>query len=145
MFMRRYRLFLAILAIAAFCSLNLIAKAQSSADIYKSIKDDPSKIRWCLPEGGDDPAGIIGSRCQVYSECLDSLGLNESVDKRPYPTLSAEQVESVRKCHQALYNAARTNPQIKGSKATQDWLEHNVQSGTEAKAFPVPGNLSRPH
>ncbi|KAA6457263.1 hypothetical protein DYQ86_23330 [Acidobacteria bacterium AB60] len=143
--MRRHRLFVAILVIAAFSFLNLVARAQSSTDIYKSIKDDPSKIRWCLSEAGDDPAGIIGRRCQVYSECLDSLGLNDSVDKRPYPTLSAEQVESVRKCHQALYNAARTNPQLKGSKATQDWLEHNVSSGTEAKAFPVPSNLGRPH
>jgi hypothetical protein len=143
--MRRHCLFSAFLAIAAFSFLNLVVKAQSSADIYKSIRDDPSKTRWCLPGAGDDPAGIIGRRCQVYSECLDSLGLNESVDRRPYPALSAEQVEGVRKCHQALYNAARTNPQIKGSKATQDWLEHSVYSGTEAKSFPVPSNLGRPH
>jgi hypothetical protein len=143
--MRRNRLFSAFLAIAAVSVINLVVKAQSSADIYNSIKDDPSKIRWCLPEAGDDPAGIIGRRCQVYSECLDSLGLNQSADRRPYPALSAEQVESVRKCHQALYNAARTNPQIKGSNATQDWLEHSVYSGTEAKSFPVPSNLGRPY
>ena len=142
--MRRHRPLLAFLIIAAFSILNMVVEAQSSKDAYKSIKDDPSKIRWCLPEAGDDPPGIIGSSCRVYSQCLESLDLNDTVDRRPFPSLSNEQVEGVRKCHQALYNGARVNPQIKGSRATQEWLQHSVLTGTEAKSFAVPSNMGNP-
>jgi hypothetical protein len=117
------------------------AQAQNSKAIYMSITDTPSVIRWCLPEAGDDPAKVISTRCSVYRECLANLGLDEKVDRRPYPSLSAAQVEALKKCHQALYNAARSNPQIQGSKATQKWLEDHVLPGSEAKIFPVPASF----
>jgi hypothetical protein len=125
------------------CS-SLSARAQTSADIYNSIKVQPSTIRWCLAQAGDDPAHIIEGRCKVYRECLSNLSLDESADRNVPPSLTPEQVGGVRKCHQALFNAARTNPQVKGSAATQDWLQHSVYPGTEAKSFPVPSNLGDP-
>jgi hypothetical protein len=120
------------------------AQAQIQPAIYMNIQESPSKLRWCLPEAGDDPDRIISGRCIVYSECLNDLGLKERVDRRPYPALSKIQVEGLRKCHQALDNAARTNPQIQGSKATQDWLEHDVIPGSEAKSSPVPAKSPTP-
>jgi len=109
--------------------------------IYGSILETASKIYWCSTGAGDDPAGIIGNRCEVYSDCLETAGLTEMVDKIPFPPLSEEQRSSVRRCHQALYNAARTNPQIKGARATQIWLERDVFPGTEAKSFSVPKTM----
>lgn len=105
-----FHLFMLIAAIA-FCSLS--ARAQTSADVYNGIKMQPSTIRWCLPQAGDDPAHIIGDRCKVYRDCLSDLSLDESIDRNPMPSLTPEQVGSVRKCHQALFNAARMNPQAK--------------------------------
>lgn len=120
-------------------------RGQSAKDTYSAISDRHSKIRWCLPDAGDDPAGIIAGRCRVYSECLESAGLDGTVDQQPYPSLSENQITAVKKCHQALYNAARVNPQIKGSKATQEWLVHGVHPGTEAKVLAVPSNMDDPH
>jgi hypothetical protein len=130
------------LAASLFCPR--IDQAQTSADIYNSIKTQPSTVRWCLPEAGEDGASIIGGRCKVYRECLASVNLDDSVDRKPFPVLSAVQVEDVRKCHQALYNAARVNPQVKGSGATQQWLEHLVYPGTQAKPFAIPGVVGTP-
>jgi hypothetical protein len=130
------------LAASLFCPR--IDQAQTSADVYNSIKTQPSTVRWCLPEAGEDGAGIIGGTCKVYRDCLATANLDESVDAKPFPDLSAGQVEDVRKCHQALYNAARVNPRIKGSGATQQWLEHLVYPGTQAKPFAIPGSASTP-
>jgi hypothetical protein len=120
-------------------------RAQSAKETYSRISKNPSKIHWCVPEAGDDPAGIIGHACEVFSNCRESAGLTEAVDQKLFPPLSDEQRLNLKKCHQALYNAARVNPQIKGSKATQQWLEHDVLRGTEAKAFSVPSSFSSPH
>ena len=133
---------LIFIATATFCSF--FASGQTSADVYNGIEVQPSTIHWCLPQAGDDPAHIIGGRCKVYRDCLSDLSLDESIDRNPMRRLTSEQVGSVRKCHQALFNAARMNPQIKGSAATQQWLQHSVYPGTEAKSFPVPGNLGAP-
>jgi hypothetical protein len=116
------------------------ANPQSPKETYSRITETPSGVHWCLPEAGDDPAGIIGQRCEVYSDCLETAGMTEAVDQKPFPFLSDEQRLNLKKCHQALYNAARVNPQIKGSKATQDWLEHGVLQGGEAKPLPAPGS-----
>jgi hypothetical protein len=129
-------------ALAIYCSI--LSKSQASADVYSQIKAQPSTIRWCLPEAGDDPAHIISGRCSVYRECLSDLNLDETVDTNLKAQITAEQVESLRRCHQALFNAARVNPQIKGSAATQRWLQHSVHQGTEAKSFPIPGMTSEP-
>jgi hypothetical protein len=137
-------LIVALVALAAGLFCPRLVEAQASADVYNSIKAKPSTIRWCLPEAGEDGAGIIGGRCKVYRDCLANTNLNETVDRQPFPTLSIGQVEDVRKCHQALYNAARVNPQIKGSAATQQWLEHAVYPGTQAKSFAIPGVASTP-
>jgi hypothetical protein len=111
------------------------AVAQSSIKVDSNIKGAQSTVRWCLPDAGNDPAGIIGGRCEVYRECLANAELDESADRKPFPKLFAGQVEALRKCHQALYNAARVNPQIKGSEATQQWLVNLVYPGTQAKPF----------
>jgi len=78
-------------------------------------------------------------------ECLEDAGLDASIDVAPYPSLPEQTIERVRRCHQGLYNAARTNPQIKGSNATQQWLTHEVLSGTQAKPFAVPATMGTPH
>jgi hypothetical protein len=137
-------LFCLFMSIATITSCSLYAQAQTSSDVYNDIKGQPSTIRWCLPQAGDDPAHIIGGRCKVYRDCLSNLSLDESIDRSSPSSITPEQVGDVRKCHQALFNAARTNPQIKGSAATQQWLQHSVYPGTEAKSFPVPGNLGDP-
>lgn len=111
--------------------------------VYSRIADTPSKGRWCTPEAGDDPASIIATSCRSYDGCLDDLKLDRKVDSQPYPVLSPDSVEGLRRCHQALFNAARVNPQIKGSKATQDWLLHALPM-TEAKTFPVPSSMTTP-
>jgi len=120
------------------------AGAQTSTDVYNSIVARPSSIRWCTPEAGDDPAHIISSRCRIYRECLSGLGLDESIDKNPFPPIASDHTDGVRNCHQALYNAARVNPQIKGSGATQQWLLHSVHPDTEAKSFAVPNGSADP-
>ena len=130
--------------LAAVVFLLASARAQTSADVYNSIKVRRSTIRWCLPQAGDDPAHIIGGSCKVYRDCLSGLSLDEIVDRRPMPSLASEKVDSVRKCHQALFNAARADPQVKGSAATQDWLQHSVYPGTEARSFAVPSNFGDP-
>jgi hypothetical protein len=132
----------AFAAVVTFCSLS--AKARASADVYASIKARPSTIRWCLPEAGDDPAHIISGICGVYRECLSGATLDESVDRTPFPSLGVDKIEPLRKCHQAFFNGARVNPQIKGSSATQRWLQHSVYPGTEAKSFPVPSGMGDP-
>jgi hypothetical protein len=136
-----YRAFL-LTATIVFCALT--ARAQTASDIYNGIKLQPSIIRWCVPEAGDDPAHIIEGRCKVYQDCLAASGFDESIDRNQMPPLPVEQVVNVRKCHQALFNAARSNPQVKGSAATQQWLQHAVYPGTEAKPFPIPNNLGNP-
>src|ERR1700732_2084211 len=76
--------------------LNLLcldsSSAQTGNDLYKLIKDQPSKTHWCLPEAGDDPANIIGGRCKIYEKCLHDLNLDEKVDQQPYPDLPAQQI-----------------------------------------------------
>ena len=128
-----------LLAFVAIASCASPAKSQALGDTYAKIKEHPSTVRWCSPEAGDDPAHIIEGRCRVYRDCLVNAKLDESVDHTPFALLDADKVESVRKCHQALFNGARVNPQIKGSGATQKWLQHAVYPGTEAKSFPIPG------
>lgn len=125
-------------------SLSPLLRAQSAKEVYSRISENPSKLHWCAPEAGDDPAGIIGGGCKIYSECLASAGLTEAADQKPFPSLSDEQRVNLKRCHQALYNAARSNPQIKGSWATQDWLEHGVLPGTGAKTFSVPDSFPSP-
>jgi hypothetical protein len=135
------RIFMLIATMACF---SLTARAQTSAEVYNRIKAQPSTVRWCLPQAGDDIAHIIEGSCKVYGECLSDLGLDESIDRNPVHSITPEQVGGARKCHQALFNAARTNPQVKGSAATQQWLQHSVYPGTEAKSFPVPRKLGDP-
>jgi hypothetical protein len=126
----------AFIGAVTFCSLS--ANAQTRTDAYAST------IRWCLPEAGDDPAHIISGVCRVYRECLSGATLDESVDRTPFPSLGFDKIEPLRKCHQALFNGARVNPQLKGSGATQHWLQHLVYPGTEAKSFPVPSVMEDP-
>ena len=143
--MRRSGSVLLIFPAVIAASLSHPLRAQSAKETYSRISETPSKFHWCLTEAGDDPAGIIGHACETYSDCRESAGLTEAADQKPFPPLSDEQRVNLKKCHQALYNGARVNPQIKGSKATQDWLEHGVSPGTEAKPFAVPGFFPSPH
>ena len=108
------------------------ARSQDPKQIYAQIKQ-PSTIRWCLPQAGDDPSGTIGSQCARYNECLGAVGLQDDVDRPPFSDLSDVQVGWVRRCHEVLADAARTHPQVKGAAATLDWLEHHVYPATEAK------------
>ena len=134
--------------IAVLLSANLhgpcTAQHHDNAKVYAQIKKQPSTIRWCTPEAEDDPAHIIGNSCEAYSECLGAVGLDESIDNPPFAGLTDDQIQWVGRCHQTLYNAAHSNPQIKGSRVTQDWLEHNGYPGTEAKPVPVPNSLPSP-
>src|ERR1039458_6726144 len=136
--MRPYRL----LIFLAFASIGFLgpnaAQPQDPKQIYAQIKKQPSTIHWCLPEAGDDPSGTIGNRCELYSECLGALGLQDDVDRPPFSGLSDTQVGWVRKCHQGLYDAARSNPQIKGASATQEWLRNKGYHCTQAKQRPPP-------
>jgi len=111
--------------------------AQTPQQIYAQIRQ-PSSIHWCLAQAGNDPAGVIGSACAVYSECLGALNLQDDVDRAPFTGLSDVQVNWVRRCHQVLDTAARENAQVKGAAATEDWLEHHVYPGTEAKPNSTP-------
>ena len=130
-----------LLIFLAFVSIGLhrlsAAQPQDPKQIYAQVKQ-PSTIHWCLPQAGDDPSGTIGNQCARYSECLGALGLQDDVDRPPFTGLSDTQVGWVRRCHQGLFDAARANPQIKGAAATQDWLEHRVYPGTEAKPTAAP-------
>jgi hypothetical protein len=128
------------LLLCAFLWLYVVSHswAQDSKAVYESIRENPSKIRWCLPAAGNDPADIIEHACHVYVECLATVKLDVDIDRPPFPRLAQEQSEELRRCHQALFNAAIVNPQLKGSKATQKWLLKEVLPGTEAKPFPVP-------
>ena len=117
----------------------------SPAEIYDNITANPSPVRWCLPQAGDDPDHIILHRCQIFSACLDAFGIDQASDEAPFPELSKQQLTDLRGCHQAMYNAARGYPTVKGSKATQDWLLHGVHPGSEAKPTPVSADSPSPH
>src|SRR5271170_6824999 len=91
-----------------------VTSAQSSSETNQKMSETPSLTRWCLAEAGDHPSSVIANRCKVYHECLGDLNLSEKVDQQPYSDLTETQAEGVRRCHQALYNAARMNPQVKG-------------------------------
>lgn len=131
--------FLLPFAVIALVSARLYAAPPQSAQqptpqqIYAQIRQ-ASPIHWCLTQAGNDPGNVIGSACAVYSECLGALNLQDDVDRPPFAGLSEVQVNWVRRCHQVLDSAARSNAQIKGAAATEDWLEHKVYPGTEAKA-----------
>jgi hypothetical protein len=79
-----------------------------------------STIRWCLPEAGEDGAGIIGGRCKVYRDCLANANLNETVDRQPFPKLSIGQVEDVRERHQGAIQRSegKSTDQRIGSDST---------------------------
>ena len=134
---------LAAVVTVTLCSSIGIAQTGAS-DIYNAIKARPSSTPWCHAAAGDDPAHIISGRCKIYAECLNTADLDAKVDQIPFPELTAEKVERLRKCHQYLFNAARANPQIKGSAATQKWLLKSVSPGSEAKSFPVPASMGDP-
>lgn len=121
-----------------------VAQEPSAKSVYNAVRDTPAKVRWCLPEAGDDPASIISSSCAKYSACLDDGKLSPTVDRSPYVQLQKDALTALQRCHQYLYNAARANPQLKGSKATQVWLTGDVQPGSEAKSFPVPPSMPSP-
>jgi hypothetical protein len=142
--MRPYRLFLYLALVCISFSGLSPAQRQDPKQTYEQIKSQPSTIHWCLAEAGDDPGQIISDSCAKYSECLGAVGLKDDVDRPPFSGLSDVQVSWVKRCHQVLYNAARPNPQIKGSRATQDWLEHSVYPRTEARSFPVPSSMPSP-
>jgi len=133
--MRPYRLLILL-------ALTCISVAGSKA--AQQAKPQPSTLHWCSPQIGDDAAHIIGNSCAKYSECLGAVGLEDDVDRPPFTGLSDVQVAWVKKCHQNLYNAARANSQIKGSAATQDWLERSVYPGTAARPLPASGSLPPP-
>jgi hypothetical protein len=143
--MRPYRrlLFLA-LASTSLCG-PISAHPQYPRQIHAQIKPQPSPTHWCQPQTADDPAHIISNSCAMYSECLGALGLQDDVDRPPFSGLSDTQVAWVRKCHQNLYNAARSSPQIKDSSATQDWLEHSVYPATAARPAPTPTSSPSTH
>ncbi len=61
------------------------SSAQTGNDLYKLIKDQPSKMRWCLPEAGDDPGHIISRTCKVYEGCFSDLNLGEKVYRQALP------------------------------------------------------------
>ena len=129
---------LLILAFATAGLYNLkAAQPQDPKQIYAQIKP-PSTIHWCVREAGDDPSGTIGNQCELYSECLGALGLQDDVDRPPFTGLSGVQVGWVRRCHQVLDDAVHAHPQIKGATATQDWLKRHVYPGTEAKPSATP-------
>jgi hypothetical protein len=136
------RLTYRVIAVATVALYPSAAGTQTNSAVSSSIAARP--LHWCLPEAGDDPAHIISGRCKVYRECLSDLGLSESVDNPPFSSLIAPRIDSVRKCHQGLFNGARSNPQLKGSDATQQWLQHAVHPGTEAKSFPAPQSFPDP-
>jgi hypothetical protein len=143
---RRQRLVLILVSLSPVCLVGLPSgHAQTAADVYSRIEEQSSKIHWCVPEAGNDPSNIIASRCKVYSACLADSGLDGKVDTPPFPDLSPAQREKVKVCHQGLYNAARMNPQIRGSGATQVWLQNGVIQGTEAKPFSIPNSTGPPH
>jgi hypothetical protein len=130
-------LLLSALLPLALAAAQTPAQTRYPARIYAQLKSQPPP-HWCQPQTGDDPAHIISNSCAAYSECLGAVGLQDDVDRPPFSGLSDTQVSWVRKCHQNLYNAARTNPQIKGSTATQEWLQHSVYPGTAARPSAVP-------
>jgi hypothetical protein len=132
------------LSLAIF-TLEYTILAQSPRDKYEAIQEIPSPTHWCLPAAGDDPASIIEHVCSVYMKCLESADLPSDIYGQLPSTLSDEQRQHAKACHQALFNAAKVNPQIKGSKATQAWLESYVAPGTEAKSFAVPASMNNPH
>jgi hypothetical protein len=142
--MRLHRLWIIAVLLSASLHDVCAAQHQNKAEVYAQINKQPSAMRWCTPQAGDDPAHIMGKSCEAYSECLGAVGLDESIDRPPFSGLTDDQIKWVGRCHQTLYNAARTNSQIKGSKATQDWIEHNVYPGTEAKPFPAPNSSPSP-
>jgi hypothetical protein len=112
-----------------------------AAGIYTALPV-PSTQHWCTEQAGDDPAKIISGRCAIYIACLKDAGLNAIPDRST--VIPEASIASIKKCNQGLYNAARPNPQIKGSNATQIWLTKGVPPGTEAKSFTLPDGFPSP-
>ena len=136
-----FHLFMLIAAIA-FCSV--VARAQTSADVHNGIKVQPSTIRWCLPQAGDDPAHIIGGRYKVYRDCLSDLSLDESIDRIQCVRLPLNKLVTfgsvIRPSSLPPERTRKSKAQLRRSSGCSTLYIR----GTEAKSFPVPSNLGDP-
>lgn len=81
----------------------------------------------CGP-GGDGPTtGVMDKACKTHDDCFDNAHLDASVNIGTSATvLNGAQVAAAAKCNQALYNAARANPDAVGSTGLRLWLTQSL-------------------
>jgi len=99
---------------------------------------------YCGPGGAGDPTGVMDRACKAHDECYAAAGLDASANTSSSTSLSLQQASAAQGCNQALYNAARSNPQSSGSNTLRLWLTkgdqtpfrgHILAPGTEAKQW----------
>jgi len=99
---------------------------------------------YCGPGGAGDPTGVIDRACKAHDECYAAAGIDASANTSSSISLTLQQASAAQACNQALYNAARSNPQALGSNAIRLWLTkgdqtpfrgHILAPGTEAKQW----------
>jgi hypothetical protein len=62
--------------------------------------------------------------CATHDTCFDNAKIDASGNVSGGPNWTLPQAAAAQTCNQALYNAARSNPNAPGSKAIQWWLTH---------------------
>jgi hypothetical protein len=99
---------------------------------------------YCGPGGGGTPNGGLDPACQVHDDCYDGAGLS-AASNGSGASLTLDQAAAAKGCNQALYDAARGNPNtLNGSAPLRHWLTNgdllpfgagHLAPGTEAKPW----------
>ena len=109
---------------------------------------DPYRLfstHYCGPGGAGSASGAIDPACKTHDECYAAAGISAVSNIPGGPAMSSSQASAAKACNQAIYNAARANPNAPGSKALQWWLTQGsnipfkggyiLLPGTEAKTW----------
>jgi RHS repeat-associated protein len=100
--------------------------------------------KYCGPGGDGSTRGVINGACAVHDQCYADANINADGNLQwKGVAWNNSQQAAAAKCNQALYDAARSNPNEPGSAALQKWLTSGsntpfyyvLHPGTEAKPW----------
>jgi hypothetical protein len=94
-----------------------------------SMTRPPSQIlfstTYCGPGGAGSQTGSLNGPCAVHDACYAGVaggGISAANNRPGGPQMTSAQIGGEKACNQALYDAARTHPDVPGSAAVQWWL-----------------------
>ncbi len=111
---------------------------------------DPYRLfgtHYCGPGGAGTTVGALDPACKVHDACYGAApggAISAANNTNPSQPMTSAQAAQAKQCNQALYDAARTHPDVPGSKAVQWWMTNGSHlpggayilfPGTEAKPW----------